>query len=125
MNNSSIADEIIPTQFFLSQNYPNPFNEKTAIKYCVPLKTKVHIAIYNTHGEMIRVLVNEIKNPGTYEVEFATCHSSESDDSERNLPDGYYFYKMITEEFSSEKKWFCINHLFGKINMKMLLQFLT
>ncbi len=117
-NNNSISDEFTPTQFFLSQNYPNPFNEKTVIKYCVPLKTKVHIAIYNTHGEMIRELVNEIKNPGTYEIEFATCHSGDF----RNLSDGYYFYKMTTEEFASEKKWLCKNSLYGKLGMKNFLQ---
>jgi hypothetical protein len=60
---------------------------------------------------MLMVLVDEIKNPGTYEVEFATRHSGESVDGRKELPDGYYFYKMITEEFSSEKKWFCINEL--------------
>lgn len=117
-NNDSIADEFAPTQFFLSQNYPNPFKEKTMIKYCVPLRTNVHIAIYNTEGKMLRVLVNEIKNPGTYETEINIANQPVTDES--RLPDGYYFYKMIAEEFTSEKKWLCKNSTFGKLDVKAM-----
>ena len=121
MNNNSLTDEFAPTQFFLSQNYPNPFSERSVIKYCVPLKTKVNISVYNTEGEVLRVLVNDIKNPGTYETEIYLVSKSSTD--KYSLADGNYFYQMTTEEFSSEKKWFCVNHLSGKLNMKTMLQF--
>ena len=62
--------DLIPTEFYLSQNYPNPFKEKTTIKYCVAYKTKVRITIYNSEGEMIEKLVDEVKEAGTYEAEF-------------------------------------------------------
>ena len=122
MNNNSLVDEFAPTQFFLSQNYPNPFNERSVLKYCVPLKTKVNISVYNTEGEVLRVLVNEIKNPGTYQIEINL--KKQPAKGESRLGNGYYFYQMVTEEFSSEKKWFCINHLSGRLNLKALLQFL-
>jgi photosystem II stability/assembly factor-like uncharacterized protein len=117
-NNNSMMDEVTPTQFFLSQNYPNPFSEKTTIKYCVAYKTRVQIAVYNTEGEEIEKLVDEEKGPGTYEVEFSVCRSGEG----MNLNQGYYFYRMIAGDFTSEKKWLCINKLSGRLNMKSLLQ---
>ncbi len=113
-------DEVTPTQFHLSQNYPNPFSEKTTIKYCVAYKTRVQISVYSTEGKEIEKLVDEEKNPGTYEVEFSACHSHESG----KLDQGYYFYRMVAGDFTSEKKWLCINKLSGRLNMKSLLQFL-
>jgi flagellar hook assembly protein FlgD len=103
-NNNSIMDEVTPMEFHLSQNYPNPFKEKTVIKYCVAYKTKVQITVYNSEGKEIEKLVDEEKQPGTYEVDFSTCHSRESG----NLPDGYYFYRIEAGDYSSEKKMILI-----------------
>jgi hypothetical protein len=69
-NNNSMMDEVTPTQFHLSQNYPNPFREKTVIKYCVAYKTRVQLTVYDNEGKEIEKLVDEEKNPGTYEVVF-------------------------------------------------------
>jgi hypothetical protein len=110
--------ELEPTEFSIGQNYPNPFSEKTVIKYCVAYKTRVQIAVYKTEGEEIKKLVDEEKNPGTYEVEFSACHFCESG----KLDQGYYFYRMRAGDFTSEKKWLCINKLSGRLNMKNLLQ---
>ena len=101
-SNNSFNTDFEPSEFFLSQNYPNPFREKTVIKYCVPLKTKVHIAIYNAESEMIKVLVNEIKNPGTYEVEFSAeaCHPCESRDPQKES----YYYRLEAGDYKKEKK---------------------
>jgi hypothetical protein len=102
-------NEFIPSEFFLSQNYPNPFKEKTIIKYCVAFKTRVQLTVYNSEGKVIEKLVDEEKNPGTYEIEFSasTCHSREGG----NLPagrqgpkEGSYFYRLEAGNYSSEKK---------------------
>ena len=93
-------NELIPSEFFLSQNYPNPFKEKTVIKYCVAFKTRVQLTVYNSEGKVIEKLVDEEKQPGTYEVEFSVCHSCES----RNLLDGFYFYCLEAGNYKSEKK---------------------
>lgn len=69
-NNNSKLEEATPLKFYLSQNFPNPFSEKTTIKYCVAYKTKVKIKIQDLLKNEIAVLVNEIKEPGTYVVEF-------------------------------------------------------
>jgi len=108
-NDNSLLDETTPFEFYLSQNYPNPFKEKTTIKYCVAYKTRVQLTVYNAEGELIEKLVDEEKNPGTYEVEFdaSACRSGE----ERILPDRYYYYYLKAGDFRSEKKWLFINNL--------------
>jgi len=101
-------DEVTPTQFFLSRNYPNPFSEKTVIKYCVAYKTRVQIAVYNKEGKEVEKLVDEEKNPGTYEIEFKSAVGN------RQLAIGNYYYRMTAGDYSSEKKWLCINKLSGR-----------
>jgi len=128
--NNSFLNDFEPSEFFLSQNYPNPFKDSTKIKYCVANRTRVLITVFNSENEEVEKLVDEIKDPGTYEVEFksSSCHSGESADGGRNLPagrqglaDGYYFYQMTADEFISDKKWFCINKLLRSNTMKTLL----
>ena len=80
-------EELIPSKFFLSQNFPNPFKDETKIKYCLPVRTKVNITVYNSDGVKVKELVNEIQDAGTYEVKL-NIHSGEV----RNLtPDSYYY----------------------------------
>src|SRR3989304_9656117 len=69
LNNNNLT----PTEFYLSQNYPNPFSEKTTIKFCVAYKIRVKLTILNEEGESIKVLVDEEKAAGTYEVEFQSA----------------------------------------------------
>jgi len=107
-NNNSLMDEVTPLEFYLSQNYPNPFREKTVIKYCVAYKTRVQITVYNSEGEQIEKLVDEEKQPGTYEVEFSACHSRESAIGGGNPKGGTYYYRLEAGEYRSEKKMILI-----------------
>jgi len=91
-------EDILPSDFHLSQNYPNPFKEKTVIKYCVPDRTKIKLEVFNSAGERVAVLVNEIKQPGTYQVEFNVCSVNEE------LKIGEYHYKLIAGDFVKTKK---------------------
>jgi hypothetical protein len=74
----------MPEKISLLQNYPNPFNPTTNIIYEVPNSGNVKITVYDSVGRKIETLVNEIKNSGTYEIQF--------DGS--NLTSGVYFYKL-------------------------------
>jgi ligand-binding sensor domain-containing protein len=78
----------------LFQNYPNPFNPATIIKYSLPRLGNVQIRIYNILGTEIKMLLNEYKQAGTFQVEF------NADD----LPSGVYFYRITTENYSATKK---------------------
>jgi hypothetical protein len=99
-------NEFEPSEFYLSQNYPNPFKERTVIKYCVAVRARVILTVYDTEGKEIEKLVDEEQNPGTYEIEFTASHSRESG----NLPAGRqgpeevtYFYSLEAGDYKCEK----------------------
>ncbi len=86
--------ETMVTSFNLEQNYPNPFNPETIIEFQVLNTTPVSIKVYDLIGRELAVLVNEVKQPGVYQVSF----------DGKNLASGVYFYKMIAGDFTSVKK---------------------
>ncbi len=61
---------MVPSEFHLSQNYPNPFNGKTTIKFCLARRTPVTVDVCNCESKMVRNLMDEEKDAGTYEIEF-------------------------------------------------------
>ena len=87
-------DNSIPKEFALDQNYPNPFNPVTNIKYRLPESAHVTIKVYDLIGREVALLVNEVKQPGIYQVSF---------DGE-NLASGVYFYRMTSDNFTAVRK---------------------
>jgi hypothetical protein len=83
-----------PKDFVLEQNYPNPFNPTTKIKYQIPEESEVVIKIYDILGAEVVTLLNDLKKPGTYEVEF----------NAQNLSSGTYFYRIVAGEYVEMKK---------------------
>lgn len=76
--------------FTLYQNYPNPFNPTTIIRFSIPSNieqgiSKVQLVVYNSLGQKVRILVNDNKVAGNYEVEFNAS----------NLTSGVYFYNLL------------------------------
>ena len=63
-------EDMLPASFSLKQNYPNPFNPVTTIEYQISLSTNISIKVYDVIGREIAVLVNEVKQPGVYQVSF-------------------------------------------------------
>ena len=84
----------MPTRFELSQNYPNPFNPSTQIKFSVPKEGFVNIKVFDVLGREVRTLVNEVKKPGYYSVDFDGA----------SLSSGFYFYRMETSSYVETKK---------------------
>jgi hypothetical protein len=84
----------IPTTCALSQNYPNPFNPTTTIRYELPKASIVKLSVYDILGREVSVLVNEKKDPGSYEVKF----------DGNGLPSGVYFYEFRAGAFTRTKK---------------------
>jgi hypothetical protein len=99
-------NELVPSEFYLGQNYPNPFKEKTTIKYCVAHKSRVKLTVTNSEGVEIEKLVDEEKQPGTYEVEFSAFHSCGS----RNPQEGEYFYRIEAGDYSRQKTMIISNN---------------
>jgi len=113
---NDIDDELNAVgEFELYQNYPNPFNPSTKIKYEIPDEVRndsrlVTLKVYDVLGNEIATLVNEEKQPGTYEVEFsATSHSGPALPAGRlsgihTFPSGIYFYQLKAGNFAKTKK---------------------
>ncbi|GAB6283744.1 MAG: hypothetical protein STSR0008_25470 [Ignavibacterium sp.] len=96
----SVEDEIpnTPKEFSLSQNYPNPFNPSTTIKYHISQNSFVVLKVFDVLGNEISTLVNEVKTPGEYEVEF----------NGKGLSSGIYFYKIEAGNFVQVNKMILI-----------------
>ncbi|RPI18180.1 MAG: T9SS C-terminal target domain-containing protein [Ignavibacteriae bacterium] len=77
----------IPESANLFQNYPNPFNPKTTIGYRILKSSKVKIILFDVLGREVKVLVDDYKLPGYYELEVI------SDE----LSSGVYFYKLVVD----------------------------
>ncbi len=84
----------IPNSFILEYNYPNPFNPSTTIRYDLPKQAHVTLKVYNVLGQEVATLVNEVKQSGSYEVNF--------DGSK--LSSGTYFYRLETGTSTIAKK---------------------
>jgi S-formylglutathione hydrolase FrmB len=74
----------LPSAFSLSQNYPNPFNPCTTIRYKLPEAAHVTLTVYDLLGRDVKVLMNEKKPLGAYELKFDAT----------DLASGVYFYRM-------------------------------
>jgi uncharacterized membrane protein len=81
-------------EFALNQNYPNPFNPSTIISFSVAQKSNVMLNVYNILGEQVATLLNEVKEAGSYQVQF----------NAQNLTSGIYIYKLEAGNFHSTKK---------------------
>jgi len=92
----SVEDEITsqPEDYNLFQNYPNPFNPSTTIRYSITNSELVRIKVYDILGREVKVLVNEIKQPGSYEVQFDAS----------GLASGIYLYSIESGYFVQTKK---------------------
>ncbi|MDP2037131.1 MAG: CotH kinase family protein, partial [Ignavibacteria bacterium] len=91
----------MPSEFSLEQNYPNPFNPETTISYTIPSNVKgetinVTLKVYDVLGNEVATLVNEYKQPGSYNFQFSIRNYQ--------LTSGVYFYRLIAGNFNQTKK---------------------
>jgi subtilisin family serine protease len=77
----------VPNVFSLSQNYPNPFNPTTIISYTLAKRSFVSVKVYDAIGRQIAVLINNIRDAGSHNIEFDAAFF-------KGISSGIYFYKM-------------------------------
>jgi len=89
-----LVDNLAPSDYVLEQNYPNPFNPSTTIKFGIPEKNNVVLTVYNSLGAEVATLVNEVREAGSYEIDF----------NANNFSSGIYYYKIASGNFVETKK---------------------
>jgi hypothetical protein len=92
------TNEKISTTFQLMQNYPNPFNPSTIINYQIPDEGFVSLKIYDILGNEVKILVNENKPIGSYNIHFDAS----------GLASGMYIYRLTAGNYISTKKMLMI-----------------
>jgi hypothetical protein len=88
------ADSASNFQNYLGQNYPNPFSLNTRINYSIAASNVVELILYDMQGRPVKVMVNQVKQPGNYIYDLNTG----------NLAKGVYFYRIRSGDFTDVKK---------------------
>ncbi len=86
--------EIGGGQTVLYQNYPNPFRSSTKFEFYLDKANDVTIQITDLSGKLIKEIPLKKVNSGKHIIDI--------DASE--FADGYYFYKMVTPDFTDTKQ---------------------
>lgn len=80
-------DNINPNVFKLEKNFPNPFNPQTKISYSLSESGQVSLIVYNSLGQIVKILENGYKLKGSYTINF----------NGSDLPSGTYFYQLLSD----------------------------
>jgi len=73
----------------LERAEPNPVTNRVRIRYQVPAEAEVSLRIYNTAGQLVKVLADGLVKPGAY-----TSVWNGTDTKGRRLANGVYFYAL-------------------------------
>lgn len=95
IENNSVSTSV---GYKLFSNYPNPFNPITNIKYQIAKEGITKIEIFNNFGQLVRILVNEFKSPGTYEINF----------DGHDFASGIYYFRIAVNNFVAVNKMLLI-----------------
>ena len=83
-----------PKEFILEQNYPNPFNPSTAIRYSLPVQSRVILKIYDVLGREVATLVDDIQDAGFRTVEWDA----------NGIASGMYFYRIVAGDIRAIRR---------------------
>jgi len=80
--------------FRLGANYPNLFGRSTEIRYELPEKATVRLAVYNVMGRRVRSIRSRSQPAGYHKARLETGR----------LPAGVYFVRMRAGEFAGTRR---------------------
>lgn len=89
-----LIGEYVPAEYALGQNYPNPFNPESKIDFSISDDVHVKLVVYNSLGEEVMRLVDEVLPAGKYTATF----------NGKDLPSGTYMYRLIAGSYSESKR---------------------
>jgi hypothetical protein len=87
----------------LMQNYPNPFNPTTTIRFDLPTKGRVRLAVYDCAGREIACLLDGEREAGSNEVSW-----DGRDSRGAAVGTGVYFYRLTAGKRALTKKMMLI-----------------
>ena len=79
----------VPLSTTLRSSYPNPFNGSTLISYTLAAPGPVSLIVYNTLGQPVRTLVDQVQAPGLYSVPWQPAEA---------LASGVHLYRLTTSD---------------------------
>ncbi|MBN1541690.1 T9SS type A sorting domain-containing protein [candidate division KSB1 bacterium] len=82
----------LPNRFTVMSNYPNPFNPTTRLKFILPQRAEIRVAVYDNLGRRVRSLIDAAYEAGEYQVTW-----DGRDDSGKALASGLYFARFESE----------------------------
>ncbi len=85
---------ILKEKAITSQGYPNPFNPETNIVFNMPEQAHVKIEIYNTLGQRVTTLFDDIAEKGETTVKWNAA----------GLATGVYIYRLESQDFVQTQK---------------------
>ncbi|MBN1998670.1 M4 family metallopeptidase [candidate division KSB1 bacterium] len=89
-----------PAEFILESNFPNPFNAGTNISFTLLLNSRIHVAIYDLQGRLVRTLVDGFRAAGRHTINWQGKSTGG-----RPLASGIYFCRMEAENgFTATQK---------------------
>lgn len=85
---------IVKGRYELTQNNPNPINESTVVRFSVAAREHVRINLYNSSGLLVRVLVDEVMDEGSYLLGIDAS----------SIDSGIYTYEMISGPYREVRR---------------------
>jgi len=95
----AITPRPVAAAFSLEQNHPNPFNPTTTIRFTLPERAQVSLAVFDVRGRRIATLVDREMPAGLSRVEW-----DGRDRRGTQVSSGVYFYRIVAGSHVETRK---------------------
>jgi hypothetical protein len=85
---------ILPERYELGRSFPNPFVSRTTLRFALPERTEVDLAIYDVGGRLVQRLLRQPMEPGQHEVAWDA----------RGVASGTYFVKFTAGTYTGTRR---------------------
>ncbi|RPJ42931.1 MAG: T9SS C-terminal target domain-containing protein, partial [Candidatus Latescibacterota bacterium] len=89
----------LPASHALHGNFPNPFNPVTTVRFALPEKSEVRLAVYDVSGRFVRLLQEGVSPAGVFEATW-----DGRDFAGRDAGSGAYFVRLEAGRFQATRK---------------------
>jgi hypothetical protein len=86
---TDVDEDAVPAKLALGTNFPNPFNPKTTLRFALPVKGEVNLAVYDVRGRRVATLADGIMEAGNYEMVWTG-----TDEDNHPVASGVYFSRL-------------------------------